>query len=644
MNVMKEFRIGTFAFNKTTAAHIQQFARSHINDFSLSFSDKGLEEAIPVALEMQANGIEVIMSSRGTAALLRENLKIPILSFSVTSLDILKAIKEASSYGNRIFFPSFRQKLQRLNIVENILNIKLVQGIYHDSKSLESIILRAMEEACHVCIGGGVTKKICERYDFNAVEITISEEEIYSTFENAKSVAQGNRDNKEMVQRYHQILESISEGIVAVDRHGKITSINRAARDAAHVPDVDVLGDLVTKYLPTSSILKVMQNKIPMYNRIEKIDNIQHLVNHIPILMDSEVIGAVTTFKDVAHAIKAENLLRRSLAKNLVAKYHIHDLVHDSPIMEKLIEKVKHFARTNSTILIMGETGTGKEIVAQSVHNLSLRNKMPFVSINCGSLPDQLIDSELFGYQSGAFTGAIKEGKPGLFEIAHTGTIFLDEISATPSNVQTSLLRVLEQREVRRLGANYLIPVDVRIISASNKDLTDEIRNGRFREDLFFRLNVLSITIPPLRERRADIPTLVNHFIRKVSNNYELPYLYIPSKTISILTQYRWPGNVRQLGNFLEQLVLLCKGEFKSDVFEYLHSELVGTQTRDQGDNPDMEINQLRRESKLGIQAYESKILRQALINCGFSKKEAAKELGVSRTTLWRKLKKSGIS
>jgi hypothetical protein len=139
MNVMKEFRIGVFAFNKTTAAHIQKFAHSHINDFSLSFSDKGLEEAIPVALEMEANGIEVIMSSRGTAALLRENLKIPILSFSVTSLDILKATKEASSYGNRIFFPSFRQKLRRLNIVENILNIKLVQGIYHDSKSLESI-------------------------------------------------------------------------------------------------------------------------------------------------------------------------------------------------------------------------------------------------------------------------------------------------------------------------------------------------------------------------------------------------------------------------------------------------------------------------------------------------------------------------
>ena len=311
--------------------------------------------------------------------------------------------------------------------------------------------------------------------------------------------------------------------------------------------------------------------------------------------------------------------------------------------MREIVNKAEQFGASDSTILITGETGTGKEILAQGIHNLSARSKHPFVSINCAALPDSLLESELFGYEEGSFTGSRKGGKPGLFEVAHKGTIFLDEIGSTPENVQRRLLRVIQEKEVMRIGGDRLIPVDVRVITASNKDLRDETLSGRFREDLYFRLNVLSIFVPPLRDRIEDIPVLTQEFIKRSSAKYARQPIIIPLYYLNTMMEYSWPGNVRQLENFIEQLVLLCELGFRKETFMEIYFELIEYASHQKQSQKEEDRGLLKAQSELQKKAAEERILRDAMGKTNFSKTKAAKMLGISRTTLWKKLKELGV-
>ena len=360
-------------------------------------------------------------------------------------------------------------------------------------------------------------------------------------------------------------------------------------------------------------------------------------------MVGTETAGGVSIFKDVSNVMKAENEVRRSVTKGLIAKYCIKDIIHESAIITNVVNKTKKFAASDATILITGETGTGKEIIAHSIHNLSRRRNGPLVSFNCAALPDQLLENELFGHEEGAFTGSKKGGKPGLFEIAHKGTVFLDEIAATSQNFQIRLLRVLHEREIMRIGGDRLILIDVRVVAAANMNLGEEAQSGRFREDLFFRLNVLHIHIPPLRERIEDMPVLVNKFIQETSGKHGLKPDTIPRSCIKKLMEYSWPGNVRQLRNFVERLVLLCDLRFNPETFEELYLEMVRYQPNAEG--PGKEINHSSLKEQINLQKMddEAKIIRKALEEARFSKSKAAKLLGISRTTFWIKLKKVGV-
>ena len=286
----------------------------------------------------------------------------------------------------------------------------------------------------------------------------------------------------------------------------------------------------------------------------------------------------------------------------------------------------------------MGDTGTGKELLAHSIHNLGPRKRSPFVSINCSALPDQLLESELFGYEEGAFTGSRRGGKPGLFEIAHHGTIFLDEIGTTPGSVQARLLRVLQEKEVMRIGGDRMIPVDVRVIAATNKHLIEEVHEGRFREDLFFRINVLNIDIPPLKDRVEDIPLLLKDLVKRASKKYGLIALSIPDSFVKKLMNYSWPGNVRQLEAFIEKLILLSDSKFDPEVFNQLLKELYqySSSPEDQGEG---QLTSLKETIQCKNQEVEARMIRKALAETNFSKSKAAERLGISRASLWRKLK-----
>jgi transcriptional regulator with PAS, ATPase and Fis domain len=595
----------------------------------------GMDEAIPVGIDMENNGADVIIARRGTAEFLRERLHIPVLALMANPLDILITMKKAVMFGRQILITTFRKQLNGMEVLEEIFNVRIIQGVYHDSASLEQVIVAAKEKGVDVIIGGGVSMKYAHQCGLKGIELYISEEALAFTIEDALSVAGLNRQEQEKLQRYQCIVDSTPDAIISINRSGGTTTMNKAAKKLFNIGDDNPESHALIDFLPKSNMMKIFDTRQPLLNKLEKINGDLYLANHFPISVHHEVTGIVSIFRNAANVIKDENEVRRNFAKGLVAKYTIKDLIHSSSVMRDVVRKTMRYASSDSTIMINGETGTGKEILAQSIHNMGRRAKGPFVSINCAAIPDQLLENELFGHEDGAFTGARKGGKIGLFELAHNGSIFLDEIASTPPSVQASLLRVLQERKVMRIGSDRLIPIDVRVLAASNKNLVEEVRSGRFREDLFYRLNVLIINMPPLRDRIEDLEIIVSDLMKRISGKYGIRPISIPDHHIHKLKRYSWSGNIRQLENFIERLLLLSDSIFDSNVFDELFQEL---ETHNIADLK-VYAQVVRQETAPKREYAENKVINEVLIDAKFCKKKAAQMLGISRTTLWRRMK-----
>lgn len=635
----RKTRIGIFASSQSLIERVHNFATRQQDQIVIS--TQGLDDAIPIALDMVRDGVETIISRRGTAHLLRENLGIPVLSFPHRSLDILVSLKQAATLGHKILLPVFREKWSGLDFLEDLLHIELVQSVYEDKASLRQIIATARDGGCDIVVGGRVTQQIAESLDIKFIEIRTSDEDIAATIEDAKSIALTARAQKATAQRYHAIIDAASDGIIAVDEYGYITTINATAATALKRERQAVTGHHITGIVPHSPIDQVLKTQKPIHDRLVRLGGERYVFNYRPVTLEGNIIGAVSTFRDIGNVIRSEHVVRRSLSKGLVAKYDLSDLIHANPAMRDVVNIGRQYAGTESTILVMGETGTGKEIFVHGIHNLSQRADQPFVSVNCAALPEQLLESELFGYEEGAFTGSKKGGKPGRFEIAHQGTIFLDEIDSTPKAVQIRLLRVLQEKEVMRLGGDRKIPVDVRIIAAASRDLSTAVQEDKFRADLFFRLNVLRLQIPPLRRRQEDIPLLLDYFIHHFSDRHSLETITLPEAYLQRLMAYGWPGNVRQLRNFAERIVMNCSLCCSTDTLELLYRELIQYgvgRLREENKSP-VPVSALRDQVKLQAQDNERTIIQEALESCHYHKNRAAELLGISRTTLWRKIK-----
>ena len=637
----KPYQIGVIISSQSLIEKIQKMAEGEGHQIHISRAT--FTEALPPGKQMEANGVEVIISRRGVASVLRANLQIPVLSIPYASVDLIRSLKQASELGNKILLTSFLGKMGGQAILEELLHVEIKQVVYTDIPSLENALQSAKREGYEVAVGGGWTKRIAGREGMAYVELGTSDENIAAAFENAKSVAQANREEKKRAYRYQCIIDATTEGIIAVDNNGRINAVNKAARTFMNIASPDVAGQPVSLFVSSPSVRQVLNARVPVWNRLEKINEDLFVFNHRPVEMNDEIIGGVSTFKDVTNVMGAENAVRRSLTKGLVAKYSIDDLIHADTVMRKIISKAEQFAKTDSTILLVGATGTGKEILAQSIHNFSRRAENPFVSVHCGALPETLIESELFGYEEGAFTGTRKGGSPGRFEMAHKGTLFLDEINTTPLNMQTRLLRILQEKEVMRLGGKRKIPIDVRIIAAAGRDLESAVQDGLFREDLFFRLNVLRINIPQLKDRVKDIPVLLTHYIARLSAKHGFAPISLPKTYVEKLMAYSWPGNVRQLRNFVERLVLNANLRCSTDPLEELYEELIQYPPRRKQGEAAPEGEPLGEKMKKRRLDQESIMIREALESAKFNKTRAAKALGITRTTLWRKMKEAGL-
>lgn len=349
------------------------------------------------------------------------------------------------------------------------------------------------------------------------------------------------------------LLQVIDEGIIAVNSDGIIHSCNESAIKILDLNRERVIGKDATQLFPKIPFSKVLRSSAIIKENLIKISELDVVVSVVPIIDSTTIYGAVAILRKFSDTEKKQNRLRAQLiGKGHKAKYSFDNILGDSTRIDQTKKIARRMSKSNSSVLIIGESGTGKELFAQAIHNDSPRKNHQFVAVNCAALPESLLESELFGYEEGAFTGARKGGKPGLFELAHMGTLFLDEIGEMPLKLQARLLRVLQEKEVMRIGGDTVINVDIRIIAATNRNIEKLVSVGEFREDLYFRLNVLPLRIPPLRERCDDIELLINQFMNEFNSKFKLSHL-----AKEAFLNHRWHGNIRELRNYIEYLTNL---------------------------------------------------------------------------------------
>jgi len=430
------------------------------------------------------------------------------------------------------------------------------------------------------------------------------------------------------------ILESISDGVFTVDQQWRITSFNKAAEKITGISRENALKKHCWDVFRSNMCERDCALRRTMKMGKAFVDTQTYIVDsqkrRIPVVVctsllkdeKGKVLGGVETFRDMSHL--------EELRKELEGRYRVGDMISRSPSMDRIFKIMPHVAESDSAVLIQGETGTGKELMARAIHDLSPRREKPFVAINCGALPDTLLESELFGYKAGAFTDARKD-KPGHFALAEGGTILLDEISDLSEAFQVRLLRVLQEKTYQPLGGTKTIMADVRVITATNTDLAELVKSGRFRRDLFYRINVVRLDLPPLRERKEDIPMLVKHFMMRLNRLREKKIQGISQEALSLLMFYNFPGNIRELENIIERAFVLCpEGQIE---FHCLPDHLTGSVSP-----PIVHTNM-----NAVKQSAETRVILDALHRNQYNRLAVARELCIHKSTLYRKLKKLGI-
>ncbi|MDP1990521.1 MAG: sigma 54-interacting transcriptional regulator [Syntrophales bacterium] len=586
-----------------------------------------MNEAVTIARDLEARGAEVFVARGGTSRwLISEGIKVPIVEMHMTSGDLVQALSEAKSMSHSeqpfIAVVAFPNMLQNLLDFEPFLNVRLSCYRLDIEKDVENLIKAAVAEGAQVILGGAVTTQAAKSLGLPAVLLRTGESSIRQAYEEAQRIVYARKLEASRSNELKAILEYSYEGIIAVNSNDYITVFNPVAQSVTGLSQEQALGQLSNKVIPSICLTEALEGGNEDIGQIIDFGRSKVMINRIPIRVSGEIVGAVATFQDVTRIQSLETRIRREIySKGHVAKFSLEDIRGSSSVLARTVETANRYAQVDSTVLIHGETGVGKELFAQGIHRASSRTNGPFVAVNCAALPENLLESELFGYVEGAFTGAVRKGKPGLFELAHHGTIFLDEVSEIPFGLQGRLLRVLQEREVVRLGHDRIIPVDVRVLCATNQELNRLVAEGRYRKDLYWRLNVLSLAIPPLRERTDDILLLLSDFLPLLHRGDKKKIVFT-QHAADFLTRYPWPGNVRELNNFCERLVAVVQGGEVDEalvkrILEY--SEPIQLSYNKQTDFRDVERALTAADGKVG---------------------QAAQILGVHRATLWRRRKR----
>ena len=497
-----------------------------------------------------------------------------------------------------------------------------------DERSAYDAVDACQRDGVDAIVSGGTVSDICRKRGIPCTYINIRSATLERAMKEVLNTARTINTERTKTNIIRMILDSSDDAVLAVDEAGRILEANGRAYQLyqlAFLPNWQ--GSPVREVNPQLTFIG--SREVPCRDGEESIITLgtqKYYVKYKLISGEVSGIGTLITTSSASKILQEERQLRKSLVrKSSSVKYTFRDIIAVNPEMQKKVEIAKKFSHANSNVLITGETGTGKELFAHSIHAASCRMNQPFVAINCATLPETLLESELFGYEPGSFSGASREGKVGLFELAHQGTIFLDEIGEIPVALQAKLLRVLQEKEIRRIGSTTVIPVDVRVIAATNVNIQEQIAQGRFRSDLLYRLNALEIYIPPLRERPDDVIPLMEGQFRLIASAMGKRVPQLSAEAQNILRRYAWPGNVRELRNICERLVVLNDAaDVTAETLNELH---VFFSDAAQPAAPTVSTALTYQGTPLVLPTVKKK-------------KDLAKELGVSRTTLWRMTKR----
>ncbi len=618
-----------------------------------------MDEAVALAREAEKLGYQVIVSRGLTASKIKSSeISLPIVDIRIGGTDIIRAYNDAKKLGGRIGIVDVEEVILGLPPIEKILGDKFVK--YTCENDLDDIVKGTeflKEKGVDVVIGKIAMAREARSQGMEAVVITSDFETVRMAILEARRVNEVRKQEKRKAEQLKAMLNFTYDGVIALDKHGKITVFNKVAEELSGWSVAEAINREVTEVIPRAGCQHLLRTGQPELGAILEIGKVKVVANRVPIIVDGKVDGVVTTFQKLDVLQKIESNVRRKLsAKGLSARYRFNDIIGTSEVLRRTVDLAAEYATIDSTILIYGRTGTGKEIFAHAIHNASKRQAEPFVAINCAALPESILESELFGYVEGAFTGARKAGKAGVFEMAHGGTLLLDEVGEMPPMLQSRFLRAIEQREIMRLGDSRIIPVNVRLIASTHRNLKEMVTKGQFREDLYYRLNVLSLPVPTLKERGTDVLAIADRFLREFYDAQGKSYGIFSQEASQLLLDCEWPGNIRQLRNAMERLSVMTAGglinvdevsralqiQDFADTFDALNTADPSSwqdQTRTPGNSSDFQAGAnaapLFAEEKA---AYEREMIFKAIQECQGSKTRAAKKLGISRTTLWRKL------
>ncbi|MCL2000220.1 MAG: sigma 54-interacting transcriptional regulator [Planctomycetes bacterium] len=584
-------------------------------------------DAITVAQKLEPN-VDAILSRGGTAEYIKNNVSIPVIFIPITPFDVVMAMQKIDLNVKEVALSHFSKRIFGVEEIERICGVKIHEYIFDDRDDIEKNILDAKKRGIKVVIGGEVAVSFAHKNGLLGYDLSAGNDTVNRAVDEAVSIVRTARQERDRATRLAAALNSITEGLVITDENSNVLICNPSALKM--LGDNCAIGKAYVAPCPDIDLKKAAN--APQFNRMRKIGDIMVNTNLIPVILGERFIGIVHTFEDVTKIQQLEQDIRNQLHdKGFVARYRFEDIATNDHQMQALKKRAVLYAKTDTTIMIEGESGTGKELFAQSIHNASARVDGPFIAINCAAIPQSLLESELFGYEAGAFTGAKKEGRRGLFELAHRGTMFLDEIGDIPKLLQTRLLRVLQEKELMRVGGTRVVPIDTRIISATNKNLRKLVSKGDFRDDLYYRLSVFQLSLPPLRERRGDVEMLCRIFLAQMKMDVdEKQFRYL----LPSLLAYHWPGNVRELRNVTERLSLLLPHASRETLRDSIDE--LGLYYEHQGKGLILNID-VSNGLRPAIEQAEHDIIDHLLRLNNNNHNLTAKALRIGRSTLWRK-------
>ena len=588
------------------AQQIEQVLRPTENPIKIIVTDRASVERDIQKVDKE---ISLIVSRGGLGQYIADRFNYHVILMRISLIDVLKNVAELKQEGAKKIAVIGSSTWLDKNI--NLCDEEMMGCTFLLAESAEArvtLIENLKRNGFDALITTRNEADLARQYGLNVRTLITTATSIIDSYKEATFIASVIRSEQLRSNQVRFLLDNSDDALIMLGQN----QVSYANNQAKHL-----FGSVNISYQTLAPYLE-------MRNTTTNVGDVPVLVNTSSYSISNTDFGHIISFKDISNIHKTEQIVRRSQQKGFRAKASFNSIIYESVTMKRCIEDALQYAQFDSNVLIIGETGTGKELFAQSIHNASARRNQPFVSINCAAIPPNLLESELFGYVDGAFTGAKKAGKYGVFELANNGTLFLDEIGEMPLDLQSRLLRVLQEKELMRIGDDKIISVNVRVICATNRNLLQCIEDGTFRADLYYRINVLKLPIPPLKARPSDIVPLFKYYLHIFGRKYNKTVQLSSTEGMALLEQYRWPGNVRELMNLAERTVVLCESDFITVSFM---QALIFNEMQELKSKPFKEKEPKR------VKVSKEEVEKLLSVH---SVAEVCEMLGISRTTLWR--------